>query len=245
MIVASLTDPELLARWLGIVVIDLTLAGDNALVIALAVRTLPPRQQLWGRVGGTFGAVSLRLVLIAGVSQLLRISFLQAIGGLALIWIALKLVRQTASDGHGKVRQGTTLWHAVWIIIVADAVMSLDNVLAVAAAAHGNLVLVAFGIALSIPIVVWGSGILARLMNQFVWIIWLGGGVLGWVAAEMIVKDAIVNRWILPWAQVVHWAAPALLGAALAAVGWWMARRSAGLVPTTANRLDQSSGRTR
>jgi len=109
MVAASLTDPELLARWLGIVVIDLTLAGDNALVIALAVRTLPPRQQLWGRVGGTFGAVALRLVLIAVVSQLLRISFLQAVGGLALIWIALKLVRQSAGDDHGKVRQGTSV----------------------------------------------------------------------------------------------------------------------------------------
>jgi YjbE family integral membrane protein len=232
-----LTDPEFWARWLGIVVIDLTLAGDNALVIALAVRTLPARQQFWGRIGGTVGAVALRLVFIAIVSQLLRIPLLQAIGGLVLIWIAIKLLRQGAGAGHGHVRQGTTLWGAIWVIIVADAVMSLDNVLAVAAAAHGNLVLVAFGIALSIPVVVWGSGILARLMNRFVWIIWVGGGVLGWVAAEMIVKDGIVHRWIEPSAQLLHWIGPAFLGTTLTLVGWWLAHRTGGLVPAAAPRL--------
>jgi YjbE family integral membrane protein len=232
-----LTDPEFWARWLGIVVIDLTLAGDNALVIALAVRTLPARQQFWGRIGGTFGAVALRVVFIAIVSQLLRIPLLQAIGGLVLIWIAIKLLRQDAGDGHGHVRQGTTLWGAIWVIIVADAVMSLDNVLAVAAAAHGNLVLVAFGIALSIPVVVWGSGILARLMNRFVWIIWLGGDVLGWVAAEMIVKDDIVHRWIEPSAQLLYWIGPAFLGTTLTLVGWWLAHRTGGLVPAAAPGL--------
>ncbi|MEK7362931.1 MAG: TerC family protein, partial [candidate division NC10 bacterium] len=172
---------EFWARWLAIVIIDLSLAGDNALVIAMAVRTLPPRQQFYGRIGGTFGAVALRLAFIAIISQLLRIPFLQAVGGLILIWIAVKLVRQDTGGGEGrhKVRQGTRLWEAVWIIIVADVIMSLDNVLAVAGAAHGDLVLVAFGIGLSIPIVIWGSGLLARLMNRFQWIVWLGGGVLG------------------------------------------------------------------
>jgi YjbE family integral membrane protein len=232
-----LTDPEFLARWLGIVIIDLTLAGDNALVIALAVRTLPPRQQFWGRIGGTVGAVAMRLICIAIVSQLLRIAFLQAVGGLVLIWIALKLVRQGAGDGHGEIRQGTTLWEAIGIIVVADAIMSLDNVLAVAAAAHGNLVLVVFGIALSIPIVVCGSGILARLMNRFAWIIWLGGGVLGWVAAEMIVKDHLVQRWFEPWAQVLHWLAPALLAAALTVLAWWIARRAGERVPAAGEGL--------
>jgi YjbE family integral membrane protein len=227
---AFLTDLEFWVRWLGIVIIDLSLAGDNALVIALAVRTLPARQQFWGRVGGTFGAVTLRLVFIAVVSQLLRIPLLQAAGGVMLIWIATKLVRQNGHDEHGKVRQGTTLWEAIWIIIVADAIMSLDNVLAVAAAAHGDLVLVIFGIALSIPIVVWGSGLLARLMNRFACIIWLGGGVLGWVAAEMIVRDKIVHEWIESWTYALHWGAPSVLGVALTLIGWWMARR-AGRLP--------------
>lgn len=230
---AFLLDPEFWARWVGIVIIDLTLAGDNALVIALAVRTLPPREQFYGRLGGTFGAVALRLAFIAIVSQLLRIPFLQAAGGLVLIWIAVKLVRQEAGepDSHGKVRHGTTLWEAVWIIILADVIMSLDNVLAVAAAAHGDLVLVAFGIGLSIPIVIWGSGLLARLMNRFPWIVWLGGGVLGWVAGEMIVKDKIVHGWIEPWSGVLHWLAPGVLGVALTLLGWWLARRSQDSAP--------------
>jgi len=230
---AFLLDPVFWARWLAIVLIDLSLAGDNALVIALAVRTLPPREQLWGRLGGTFGAVALRLAFITIVSQLLRIPFLQAVGGLLLIWIAIKLVRQDAGEGEGKVRHGTTLWEAIWIIILADVVMSLDNVLAVAAAAHGDLVLVIFGIALSIPIVIWGSGLLARLMSRFRWIVWLGAGVLGWVAGEMILKDKMVHGWIGPWAGFLHWTVSAVLGVALTGLGWWLARRAMGEAGTS------------
>src|SRR2546429_9891609 len=135
-----LMDPEFWARLLGIVVIDLTLAGDNALVIALAVRTLPARQQLWGRLWGTAGAVGLRLAFIAVATFLLRIPLLQLLGGLALLWIAFKLVgKQTGAEGH--VRQGSSLWEAVWIIIVADAGLSLANVPAVAAPGRGDLTL--------------------------------------------------------------------------------------------------------
>src|SRR5256885_1907267 len=188
-------DPEFWARLFGIVIIDLTLAGDNALVIALAVRSLPKRQQFWGRVGGTVGAVGLRLAFIAVATFLLRIPLLQLVGGVALLWIAFKLVRKE-TGAEGRVRQGSSLHEAVWIIIVADAIMSLDNVLAVAAAAHGDLTLVVFGIALSLPIVVWGSGMLALLMNRFVWIIWFGGGILGYVAGEMILKERHLAHWI-------------------------------------------------
>jgi YjbE family integral membrane protein len=216
---------EFWARVLSIILIDLMLAGDNALVIALAVRTLPPRQQFWGRIGGTFGAVALRLLFIAIITQLLRIPFLQAVGGLALIWIAYKLVSQGGEDAHGSVRHGSSLWEAIWIIIVADAIMSLDNVLAVAGAAHGNMALVIFGIAVSIPIVIWGSGILARLMGRYAWIVWVGGGVLGWVAGEMIINDKIVHGWIEPWAGVLHYLIPAILGVGLTALGWWKAQR--------------------
>jgi YjbE family integral membrane protein len=230
--VELVADPEFWVRVLGIVLIDLTLAGDNALVIALAVRRLAPRQQFWGRMGGTFGAVALRLAFIAVISQLLKIPFLQAAGGLVLIWIAIKLVRHGEGDEHDTVRSGTSLSEAVWIIIVADAIMSLDNVLAVAGAAHGNLVLVIFGIGLSIPIVIWGSGLLARLMGRFEWIVWIGGGVLGWVAAEMIVKDSIVHGWIAPWVHVLHWLAPACLAIALTGLGWWMNRRAVGRAQT-------------
>ena len=214
-----LLDPEFWARVLGIIVIDLTLAGDNALVIALAVRTLPKRQQFWGRIWGTAGAVGLRLLFITIATILLKIPFLQLVGGLLLLWIALKLVRQqTGAEGH--VRQGSSLRESVWIIIVADAVMSLDNVLAVAAAAHGDLTLVVFGIALSLPIVVWGSGILAALMNRFVWIIWLGGGILGYVAGEMILKERHLERLIDP-ANPAHDLLPILPAVIIVALGWW------------------------
>ncbi len=192
-----LMDPEFWARVFGIILIDLTLAGDNALVIALAVRNLPARQQLLGRIWGTLGAVGLRLAFITVATLLLRIPFLQLVGGVLLLWIAFRLVHHDAGGGE-RVRHGGSLREAVWIIVVADAVMSLDNVLAVAAAAHGDMRLVVFGIALSLPIVVWGSGILATLMNRYVWIIWLGGAVLGYVAGEMILKDKGLARYLDP-----------------------------------------------
>jgi YjbE family integral membrane protein len=222
---------EFWVRLLSIIVIDLTLAGDNALVIALAVRTLPKRQQFLGRVWGTGGAVVLRLAFIVIATWLLKIPFLQMIGGALLIWIALKLVRQASgAEGEGRVRQGTSLREAVWIIMIADAVMSLDNVLAVAAAAHGDLLLVVFGIGLSLPLVVWGSGLLAWLMNRFTWIIWLGGGILGYVAAEMMLRDQGVERWLgtpPSWATAL----PIVLGLGIAGMGWWFAHNGRKQVP--------------
>jgi len=217
-----LMDPEFWMRVVGIVVIDLTLAGDNALVIALAVRTLPKRQQLWGRIWGTAGAVGLRLAFITVATYLLSIPLLQLVGGLALLWIAFKLVhKETGAEGH--VREGGSLREAVWIIIVADAVMSLDNVLAVAAAAHGDLTLVVFGIALSLPLVVWGSGVLAILMNRFAWIIWIGGGILGYVAGEMILKDKILSRWLDASAARLDLFdfLPLVPAIVLLGLGWW------------------------
>jgi YjbE family integral membrane protein len=222
---AFLTDPEFWARWFGIVILDLTLAGDNALVIALAVRSLPRRQQFWGRLAGSLGAVGLRLAFIAIITFLLRIPLLQVVGGLLLIWIAFKLIRHDAGGGEaGHVQHGTSLAQAIWIIIVADLVMSLDNVLAVAGAAHGDLLLVVFGIAFSLPLVVWGSGLLARLMSRYPWIIWLGGGILGYVAGEMILKDDLVRGALGGVGDALHYALPAVLGVVLATLGWWQAR---------------------
>jgi YjbE family integral membrane protein len=220
-----LADPEFWVRLGTIVIIDLTLAGDNALVIALAVRALPARQQFWGRVLGTLGAVVLRLILITMATVALGIPFLQLIGGVLLVWIAIKLVRGTADPGDS-VRSGSSLGRAIWVIVVADAVMSLDNVLGVAAAAHGDLPLVVIGIAVSLPLVVWGSGLLARLMSRRPWIIWLGGGVLGYVAGDMIFDDGAVRSWLgevaTPTGQVVSLA----LAVVTALLGWWSARRS-------------------
>jgi YjbE family integral membrane protein len=216
----ALTQPEFWVRLASIVLIDLTLAGDNALVIALAVRGLPPRAQLLGRLWGTAGAVGLRLAFIGVATWLLALPYLQAAGGLVLVWIAVRLVRTDAGADHA-VRQGVTLREAVWIIMVADAAMSLDNVLAVAAAAHGDFVLVVIGIGLSLPLVVWGSGFLAWLMNRQPWIIWVGGGVLGWVAGEMIVHDTL-ERWrgSSGWSDAL----PAVPAVVIGALGWWSAR---------------------
>jgi len=224
--VTLLADPEFWLRLAGIVLIDLTLAGDNALVIALAVRSLPPRQQFLGRMWGTAGAVGLRVAFIAVATWLLALPFVQLAGGLLLIWIATRLVLMNESGDH-KVRRGTSLREAIWIIMLADAAMSLDNVLAVAAAAHGDFVLVTFGIALSLPLVVWGSGLLARLMNRWPAIIWLGGGVLGWVAGEMIVRE-VLQRWL---GEANGWshAAPAIPALIIAALGWWAQRGRAAL----------------
>ncbi|MBI2526729.1 MAG: TerC family protein [Candidatus Rokubacteria bacterium] len=213
---------------LKIVVIDLALAGDNALVIALAVRTLPKRQQLQGRIWGAAGAVGLRLIFIAIITYLLRIPLLQVVGGLALVWIAIKLVRQSdGGGGEGHVRHGTTLLEAIWIIIVADVVMSLDNVIGVAGAAEGNLTLVVFGIGLSIPIVVWGSGVLATLMNRYAWIILIAGGILGEVAGKMIVHDDFVVQRIGETPRLVEWTVRAVLAGGIMLVGWMTARRRA------------------
>jgi len=223
--VGFLTDAEFWARLSTIVIIDLTLAGDNALVIALAVRSLPPRQQFWGRFWGTFGAIALRLALIAVATAALRLPYLQLAGGLLLIWIAVRLVRQAPGE-EGDVRRGGTLWNAVWIILVADAVMSLDNVLGVAAAAHGDLRLVIFGIALSLPLVVWGSGLLARLMNRHRWIIWLGGAILGCVAGEMILGDQIVAPLRADLPPRTDRALSLGLAVAIGALGRWHAARS-------------------
>ena len=218
----AFVEPEFWARLASIILIDLTLAGDNALVIALAVRTLPERQQFFGRLWGTAGAVVLRLAFIVVATWLLAIPLLQAVGGVLLVWIALRLVRQNAEIA-GHVRQGATLREAIWIIMIADAAMSLDNVLAVAAAAHGDLLLVVVGIGLSLPLVVWGSALLAWLMNRLTWIVWLGGGVLGYFAGDMMLRDQAVERWLGPlpgWLE----AGPVLLALLIAALGWRFAQ---------------------
>src|SRR2546428_6832513 len=207
---ALLVEPEFWARLFGIGVLNLLLSGDNALVIALAVRALPPKQRVLGQIWGALGAVALRVVFVAIVTLLLRVPLLQLAGGLLLLWIAVRLVRpEDAEDGGG--RHGSSVWEAVWIIIVADITMSLDNVLAIAAAAKGEMVLVVIGIALSLPIVVWGAGLLAKLMNRWAWIVWLGGGFLAYVAVVMVFEGKAAHGWPggpvqglkLPWAQAL------------------------------------------
>ena len=217
--------PEFWARLAEISFLNMLLSGDNAVVIALAVRALPGRQRLLGQLGGTVGAVALRLAFVGVVSVLLRVPLLRLCGGLLLIWIAFKLVRPV-DETAGGTRHGASFWESIWIIVVADITMSLDNVLAVAAAAHGDMLLVGLGIGMSVPIVVWGSGLLAGLMNRHPWIIWLGGGLLGYVAGDMILEDPLVIGWLGAWAASLEYAVPMALAAALTGIGWGLARRA-------------------
>jgi YjbE family integral membrane protein len=222
---AELTHAEFWARWVAIMVLDLTLSGDNALVIALAVRNLP-RDKAWqGRLWGTVGAVVLRVLFTGIVTLLLAVPFLRVVGGLALLWIAFRLLVQDEAT-ETSTRRGATLGQAIWIIIVADIVMSLDNVLAVAAAAQGDLVLIILGVGLSIPLVIWGSGILARLMTRMPWLVDLGSAILGWVAGEMLLKDRMVAGWLGEGrGAALHWLLPAALGLGVVVVGRFVAAR--------------------
>ncbi|HLJ61367.1 MAG TPA: TerC family protein [bacterium] len=222
----ALFDPEFWARGLGIVLIDLALAGDNALVIALAVRTLPRHQQTRGQVWGAVGAVALRVGFIVVVTFLLNIPLLQLAGGVVLMAIAVRLTRHETGIEH-QARAGATLIQAVGIIVAADVIMSLDNVLAVAAAARGRYGLVVVGVGLSLPLVVWGSSLLARLMHRQSWIVWLAGGVLGYVSGEMILRDPLIDGWLGPaLAGALRVPVPLVAGIALACYGWWTDQRS-------------------
>lgn len=175
----------------SIIIIDLVLAGDNAIVIAMAARNLPAQHQKKVIVWGTLGAVVIRVVATLLVVYLLQIPGLHLVGGLVLVWIALKLLMEKKEDHH--IEAGTTIWKAVSTIIVADAAMGLDNVLAVAAAAHGDIWLVIVGLLISIPIMVYGSTLVIKLMDRFPWIIYLGSGILAWTASKMIFEEGFIK----------------------------------------------------
>lgn len=186
---------------LNIVFINLILSGDNAVLIAMAVRNLPKGQRMRGIGFGTAVAVVLRVVLTWFVALLLEISFVKLVGGALILWIAVKLFME-ADDGGGGEKEAGTLWQAMKIILIADLTMSLDNVLAVAGAAGGNLFLLIFGLCLSIPIVVYTSNLLSTLMDRYPVIILIGGAVLGRVGAQMIMTDPFVQRWLAPGAAL-------------------------------------------
>ncbi|MEB3330025.1 MAG: YjbE family putative metal transport protein [Candidatus Sericytochromatia bacterium] len=211
---------------LKIVVIDLVLSGDNAVVIAMAVKALPERVARRAAVIGALGAVVLRVVFAALAAVLLAVPYLQAIGGLALFWIAYKLLIEEEEGGAGP-GEIHGFWEAVRIIIVADAVMSLDNILAVGGASHGNLPLLLFGLALSIPIVLFGSQLLTSLLRRWPLLAYVGAGVLAWTAAEMVVHDAkikpVLDATALPRLDLALVVAAT---AATLALGWWSARRA-------------------
>lgn len=186
--VEQLSYPQFWVAVTQIILIDILLAGDNAVVIALACRNLPPALQKKGIFWGVFGAIALRIVLTAFAAQLLTLPWLKIAGGLALLWIGVKLLLPEHDTTH-EIEGSTNLWGAIRTVIVADFVMSLDNVIGVAGAAKGNMMLLIFGLLVSIPLVVVGSKLILKLIDRFPVVILLGGALLGWIAGDLIATD--------------------------------------------------------
>ncbi|MGD8207664.1 MAG: TerC family protein [Thiohalocapsa sp.] len=221
----AIGDGGFLISVLQIIAIDILLGGDNAVVIALACRRLPESQRNKGILWGVFGAIALRLILIFFALQLLALPFLKVIGAVLLLWIGIKLLQPEDGEAHASLDAPSHLLGAVKTIVIADAVMSLDNVVAVAAAAKGDIVLVAFGIAVSIPIIVWGSKLVLRLMDRFPIVITLGGALLGWIAGEMLVTDIMIEPLLHGGPPWLHYAAAAAGALFVVTVGMHLARR--------------------
>jgi YjbE family integral membrane protein len=218
-------DPQF---WTGlgqIILINIVLSGDNAVVIALAARSLPPQQQKQAILWGSGAAVVMRIVLTIAAVELLRLPFLKIVGGLLLLWIAVQLMLPE-EEGEGGARAGVGFWAAMRTILIADLVMSLDNVIAVAAAAKGSLTLLVLGLAISIPLVIFGSTLLLKVMERYPIIITIGAALLGWVAGEMFVTDPLVKTWVDAAAAALHWAAPAAGAALVVVTGTWLARQA-------------------
>jgi YjbE family integral membrane protein len=203
---------HLLLDCLSIVVIDLLLAGDNALVIALAVRSLPRRERRIGIVFGAAGAVALRIVITIAAARLLGIEFIKLAGGAFVIWIAVKVLADAGSPPEASAAPGHLL-RAIWFIVVADITMSADNVLAIAGASRGSVPLIVFGLCLSIPFVMFSSNLIAVLMDRYPWTMYLGAAILGKVGGEMMVTDPFIERTLHPSKTLLYAAeAVAMIG---------------------------------
>jgi len=196
MIASEMMRPAFWLAAVQIMGINILLSGDNAVVIALAVRELPPKERFWGMVLGA-GCAAVLLILFTGiVATLLKLPYLKLIGGIALFWVAVKLVAPQAHDAEDTPEAVEDLWRAVRVVVVANIVMSLDNVIAVAAAAKGNYLLLGLGLAISIPVVIAGSALFLALLERFPWVVWAGGALLGWIAGGLLPDDAIISQYI-------------------------------------------------
>ncbi len=212
-----------------IVLIDILLGGDNAVVIALACRKLDHKRRIQGILWGTAGAIVLRVVLIAFALTLLAIPYLKIVGAVLLLWIGIKLMLPE-DDHHDSIQGASSVWAAIRTIIIADFVMSLDNVIAIAGAAQNTipdhqLGYVIFGLLLSVPIIVWGSTLVLKLIDRFPIVVTLGAALLGWIAGGMLVTDVAVHRWFGPQEAIVKIAAEIVGALLVVAVGSWTARR--------------------
>jgi YjbE family integral membrane protein len=218
--------PQFWVAGLEIIVINILLSGDNAVVIALACRNLPPKQRTLGIFWGVIGAVILRIVLTFFAVQLLLLPYLQLVGAALLVWIGIKLIAEDEGDDGHEIQASDRLVSAVKTVIVADLVMSIDNVIGVAGAAKGSLPLLVFGLVVSIPLVVVGSQIIMKLIERFHWLVVAGGGLLGYIAGEIAIEDAAVKPWIDANAPVLHYLAPAAGIVIVVTVGVWLTRRN-------------------
>jgi YjbE family integral membrane protein len=232
----NFNDPIFWIALMQIIGVNIVLSGDNAVVIALAARGLPPDQQKRAIAWGSGAAVVMRIVLTIVAVELLRLPYLKIVGALLLLWIAVQLLLpEDGEDGHGATVTG--LAAAIKTILLADLVMSLDNVIAVAAAAKGNVALLVIGLAISIPLVVFASRLLLVLMEKYPVIITIGAALLGWVAGDMAVTDPIDKPWVDLNAAFLHWGAPLVCAIAVVVVGKWLgARKSAGIAARAAAR---------
>lgn len=223
----ELFSAEFFSALAAIIVIDLVLAGDNAIVIALAARSVPKHLQRRAILWGTAGAIAVRTAMTLIVVWLLKVPGLLLAGGLLLVWIAYKLVVPNEGDGHANLKPSDSFWGAMKTIIIADAVMGLDNVLAVAGAAHGNFLLVVLGLLISIPIVIWGSTLILKWVERFPAIIYIGAGVLAWTAAKMVTSEPFVQPYLEGRDAVTYAIYAVIIGLVLGA-GYFTNRRRVG-----------------
>ena len=196
MLASEMLRPGFWLAALQITGINILLSGDNAVVIALAVRALPPRQRFWGMVLGAGCATVLLIVFTGIVATLLTLPYLKLIGAIALLWIAVKLVVPQPHDEEGTPEAVEDLWRAVRVVVIANIVMSLDNVIAMAAAANGDHLLLGLGLAISIPVVIGGSALFLAILERFPWVVWGGGALLGWIAGGLFPNDAVISQYI-------------------------------------------------
>jgi len=221
--------------WMGvlkIIMIDLMLSGDNAVVIALACRNLPALQRKQGVLYGMAGAVILRIVLTFFAVNLLSLPYLKLIGAILLIWVGIKLIQPEDEHDENSVKADARLIGAIKTIIIADFVMSLDNVLGVAAAANGNVPLLVFGLLISIPLIAWSSQLVLKLIDRFPYIIYLGGALLGYVAGEMSIAESLTPTWpnfspALEARPYLHWLIPSGCAFLVLVIGQWLAQSKA------------------
>lgn len=209
----------------AIVLIDLVLAGDNAIVIALAARRLPQHLQKKAIVWGTVGAIIVRSTMTIGVVWLLKIPGLMLVGGLGLVWIAYKLLAPEQAHGEAHAPTATTFWGAMKTIVIADALMGIDNVLGVAGAAHGSFDLVVIGLLISVPIVVWGSSLVLKLVDRYPIITYAGSGILAFTAGKMIVSEPLLDNFYDP-NLVYRLVTYAVLVIGVLGAGWWATHRA-------------------